>query len=217
MSLVIVASSREPLSIAGEQVYLVPPLAFPARLTHPRAADLQGSGAVELFVERARAARSDFVLTDENAATIASICRRLDGLPLAIELAAARMNVLTSDQILSRLAHRLKLLASTRRDLPDRQRTLRGAIDWSHDLLSELGRALFRRCSVFAGGMDLEAVEAIVTDHGLGTDVLDLISTLVDRSLLRSSGRAVAPVWGCSRRFASTRLSGSMPRERLAN
>ena len=187
-SLAIVASSREPLSIAGEQVYLVPPLPLPEALAHPRAADVRESGSIELFVERARATRSDFHLTDENASAIAAICRRLDGLPLAIELAAARINVLAPDQILSRLEHRLTLLASSRRDLPDRQRTLRGAIDWSHDLLSGPERVLFRRCSVFTGGMDLEAIEALVDpEYEAGADVLALTTTLVDRNLLRST------------------------------
>jgi predicted ATPase len=183
----VCASSREPLSIAGERVYHVPPLAIPAESDHPTAADLKGSGAIELFVDRGRAARPEFALTDENAAAIAAICRRLDGLPLAIELAAARLNVLAPNQILSRLDDRLSLLASTRRDLPDRQRTLRGTIDWSHDLLSDRERALFRRLSVFAGGADFDAVQAVVDpEHELGKDILELVTALVDRSLVRS-------------------------------
>ena len=209
-SLAMVASSREPLSIAGEQVYLVPPLAFPKAVGHARAADVRESGSIELFVERARAARSDFHLTDENASTMAAICRRLDGLPLAIELAAARINVLAPDQILSRLEHRLTLLASSRRDLPDRQRTLRGAIDWSHDLLSESERVLFRRCSVFTGGMDLEAIEALVDpEDEVGADLLGLTTTLVDRNLLRSTyegGAARLAMLETIREYAVERL-----------
>jgi predicted ATPase/class 3 adenylate cyclase len=186
-SLSVCASSREPLSIAGERVYPVPPLAIPAESDHPTVADLKGAGAIELFIDRARAARPEFALTDENAPVIAAICRRLDGLPLAIELAAARLTVLAPNQILSRLDDRLSLLASTRRDLPDRQQTLRGTIDWSHDLLSNRERALFRRLSVFTGGADLNGVQAVVDpDHELGEDVLDLLTALVDRSLVRS-------------------------------
>src|SRR4029077_10800721 len=144
--------------------------------------------AVQLFVERARAARSDFALNDANAPAVAAICRRLDGLPLAIELAAARTNLLSPDQIVARLDHRLTLLASSRRDLPDRQRTLRAAIDWSHDLLAEPEQAFFRRFSAFSGGAELEAIRAVVDPDGaLGSDSLDLASALVDRSLLRST------------------------------
>ena len=131
----ILVSSREPLAIAGETIYMVPPLAVPAEPGKPTAAQLEGLEAVDLFVDRARSVRSDFRLTDANASAVAAICRRLDGLPLAIELAAARVGLLSPDQILSRLDHRLTLLASSHRDLPERQRTLRGAIDWSHELL----------------------------------------------------------------------------------
>jgi predicted ATPase len=127
--LTILATSRESLAIAGEQVFSVPPLAVPDEPAHPTAATVGANDCVALFVERARAARADFVLSDANAAAVAAICRRLDGLPLAIELAAARVNLLAPEQILARMDHRLNLLASSRRDLTDRQRTLRGAID----------------------------------------------------------------------------------------
>ena len=186
-SIAILASSREPLAVAGEHIYPVPPLGVPAEPGTPTAAAIADREAVVLFVDRARAARPAFALTDANAPTIAAICRRLDGLPLALELAAARINLLSPEQILARLDHRLTLLASTRRDLPDRQRTLRGAIDWSHDLLNDPERRLFRRLAVFSGGADLEAVEAVVDPDGsLGGDVLDLAAALVDRSLIRS-------------------------------
>jgi predicted ATPase/class 3 adenylate cyclase len=212
-SLSVCASSREPLSIAGERVYPVPPLAIPAESDRPTAADLKGSGSIELFVERARAARPDFALTDENAPAIAAICRRLDGLPLAIELAAARLNVLAPNQILSRLDDRLSFLASTRRDLPDRQRTLRGTIGWSHDLLSDGERAVFRRLSVFTGGADLESVQAVVDpEHELGEDVLDLVTALVDRSLVRSThegGIARLAMLETIREYAAERLADS--------
>ncbi|HVM30201.1 MAG TPA: hypothetical protein VM305_05455 [Candidatus Limnocylindrales bacterium] len=186
-SLVILASSRQPLAVAGEQVYPVASLALPAGVGRPND-DVRNSAAIELFVDRARAHRPEFSLTERNAPVVTDICRRLDGLPLAIELAAARINVLSPEQILARLDRRLTVLASSRRDLPDRQRTLRGAIDWSHDLLSEPERVLFRRCSVFAGGMELDAVDAVVDpERDLGTDILDLTTALVERSLLRSA------------------------------
>jgi predicted ATPase/class 3 adenylate cyclase len=182
----VLATSREPLSIAGEHVYHVPPLDLPPEPGVPTARDLAANEAVELFMERARAARADFALSDANAPAIAAICRRLDGLPLAIELAAARINVLSANQIVDRLDHRLKLLATDRRDLPERQRTLRGAIDWSYDLLARSEQAFFRRLSVFSGGADLDAISAVVDPEGaLGADALELASALVDRSLLR--------------------------------
>jgi len=183
----VLASSREPLAIVGEAIYPVPPLAVPAEPGRPTAEQLKGLEAVDLFVERARSVRPDFRLTDANAPAIAAICRRLDGLPLAIELAAARANLLAAEQILARLDSRLTLLASSRRDLPDRQRTLRGAIDWSHELLSEVERVVFRRFSVFSGGADVEALGPVLDPDGeLGVDLLDLASALVDRSLIRS-------------------------------
>jgi predicted ATPase/class 3 adenylate cyclase len=185
--LAVLATSREPLSIAGEHVYQVQPLDLPAEPGVPTARDIAANEAVELFVGRARSARSDFTLNDANAPAIAAICRRLDGLPLAIELAAARINLLSPDQIVARLDHRLTLLASSRRDLPDRQRTLRAAIDWSHDLLAEPEQAFFRRFSAFSGGAELEAIRAVVDPEAALGDALDLASALVDRSLLRST------------------------------
>ena len=210
---VVLGSSREPLAIGGERLFAVPPLGLPAEPGRPRAADLSGSESVDLFLERARAARADFVLDDENAPAVAAICRRLDGLPLAIELAAARVNVLAAQQILDRLDHRLSVLASSRRDLPERQRTLRGAIDWSHDLLPEPERAFFRRFSVFAGGADIDAVSAVVDPDGtLGGDILDLSSALVDRSLLKSAlsgGRSRIDMLETMREYAAERLAAS--------
>ena len=183
----VLATSREPLAILGEAVYPVAPLALPAEPGTPTADQLQGLEAVELFVDRARAVRPGFQLTDANAPAIAAICRRLDGLPLALELAAARANLLSPDQILVRLDQRLTLLASSRRDLPERQRTLRGAIDWSHDLLSEAEAVVFRRFSVFSGGADFDSLASVLDPEGeLGIDLLDLASALVDRSLLVS-------------------------------
>ena len=185
--LLVLATSREPLAIAGERVFAVPPLAVPDVPVQSDAALLAANDCVALFVERARAVRADFSLSDVNARAVAGICRRLDGLPLAIELAAARVNLLAPDQILARMDHRLTLLASSRRDLTDRQRTLRGAIDWSYDLLAEPERAFFRRFAVFSGGADLDTAQPVIDpDLRLG-DGLELAAALIDRSLLRST------------------------------
>ena len=146
------------------------PLGLPAE---PGRADGPGHRAPtrrsQLFVERARAARSDFALTDANAPAVAAICRRLDGLPLAIELAAARIEPPLAGQIVARLDHRLALLATTRRDLPDRQRTLRGAIDWSYDLLTAPEQTFFRRFSVFSGGAELDAIQCGDRPRGISS------------------------------------------------
>ena len=207
------ASSREPLAIQGEAVYPVDPLAVPAEPGSPTADQLQGLEAVDLFVDRARSVRPAFRLTDANAPAVAAICRRLDGLPLALELAAARANLLSPDQILARLDKRLTLLASSRRDLPDRQRTLRGAIDWSHDLLSEAERVVFRRFSVFSGGADFDALASVLDpDRELGSDLLDLASALVDSSLLRSIADGAENRLGMLetiREYAAERLAAS--------
>jgi predicted ATPase/class 3 adenylate cyclase len=209
----VLGSSREPLRIAGEHVYAVAPLSLPAEPGRPTAAEVSQWESVELFVERARAVRPDFELNDGNAADVAAICRRVDGLPLAIELAAARVNLLAPAQILSRLDHRLTMLASSRRDLPDRQRTLRGAIDWSHDLLSPGEQAVFRRAAVFVGGADLDGLLAVIDpDAALGTDPLDLLSALVDRSLIRSqqdSEAARFEMLETIREYAAERLAQS--------
>ena len=155
----VIVSSRGPLRISGEQEMPVPPLALP----DPGASAERVSQyeAVRLFIERAVAVKPGFAVTNENAPAVAEICARLDGLPLAIELAAARIKLLPPAAILTRLQSRLGLLQSSARDLPDRQKTLRGAIAWSHDLLDEPGRRLFARLAVFAGGGALDDVEAI--------------------------------------------------------
>jgi tetratricopeptide (TPR) repeat protein len=141
---------------------------------------------VRLFIERAKAARPDFSVTDENAPAVAEICIRLDGLPLAIELAAARIKLLPPRAMLERLGSRLKLVTGGARNLPERQRTLRGTIEWSHALLEESERVLFARLAVFAGGRTLEAIEAICDARGdLPVDTLDGVSSLLDKSLLR--------------------------------
>jgi predicted ATPase len=183
-------TSRVVLGVAGEQELVVPPLDLPdlRRLPDPDA--LGHTEAVRLFVERAQAVRPAFRLTGDNAPAVAEICARLDGLPLAIELAATRIKVLTPTQILPRLERRLSLLTGGARTLPDRQRTLRGAIAWSHDLLPDPERRLFARLSVFAGGWTLESAEAVCDPGGLGLDVLDGLASLVDQSLVLGTGPA---------------------------
>jgi predicted ATPase len=159
---------------------------------------LEDVPAVALFMQRARAARPEFTLSGSNAAAVAEICARLDGLPLAIELAAACVRLLPPQAILTRLTSRLVLLKSGARDLPDRQKTLRGAIAWSHDLLDEPGRRLFARLAVFAGGGELEDVEAICGGDDLGIDVLEGLEALVDQSLVRQEQHdGGAGIGGC--------------------
>jgi tetratricopeptide (TPR) repeat protein len=171
------------------------------------------SPAVALFVDRATAARSDFRLTDQNAAAVVAICARLDGLPLAIELAAARVRPLPPEAILSRLGQSLDLLDRGGRDLPARQQTLRGAIDWSHDLLDAPTRRLFARLAVFAGGATLEAIEAICGPTAdLGTDVLGALEDLVDQSLVQGTDIHGEPRYSMLQtihEFAAERLAGS--------
>ena len=188
--LVILATSREPLGIDGETAWRVPSLALPAGGD----GETVGSGdapapdacpSVRLFVERARAARPDLTLTVLHTSAVARICRRLDGIPLALELAAARVKALSVEQIATRLDDRFRLLTGGNRTALPRQRTLRATVDWSYDLLSEEERALLRRLSVFAGGWSLEAAEAVCAGEGIeSSDVLDLLQHLVDRSLV---------------------------------
>jgi predicted ATPase/DNA-binding CsgD family transcriptional regulator len=182
----IIVSSRSSLRVSGEQECPVPPLAIPAEQAHPTAASLAGCESVRLFTERAAAAVPGFTLDDENAPAIAGIARRLDGLPLAIELAAARVKVLPPQAILPRLDHSLGLLTGGGRDLPDRQQTLRATIAWSYDLLTEGASRLLATCSVFAGGASLEVIEAVCGSAvDIGVPVLDGLRELVDQSLLR--------------------------------
>ena len=184
--LTVITSSRAPLRVSGEQEFPVPALMLP----DPDAAleVMAQSEAVRLFVERAKAIKPDFQVTAANGRPIAEICARLDGLPLAIELAAARVKILPPEAILSRLGRTLDLLSAGSRDLPDRQRTLRGAIGWSYDLLDSQGRTLFARLAVFAGGGWLHEIEAVC-----GGNVLDGLMGLVDHSLLHQREVAGEP------------------------
>jgi predicted ATPase len=182
----VLATSRSVLKVYGEQEYAVPPLELPDHKRLPPVERLTQYEAVRLFIERAKAARAEFSVTDHNAPAVAEICARLDGLPLAIELAAARIKVLTPSAMLERLGSRMKLLRGGSRDLPERQRTLRGTIEWSHALLEEGEQVLFARLAVFSGGRTLEAIEAICDAQGdLPVDALDGVSSLLDKSLLR--------------------------------
>ncbi|MGH2558132.1 MAG: ATP-binding protein, partial [Thermomicrobiales bacterium] len=159
----ILVTSRERLGVTGERDMRVAPLALPDRAPVSSAERLTDAAAVRLFVERARAVNSDFRLTETNAVAVAEICQRLDGLPLAIELAAARSAILPPAALLARLALRLPMLTGGPKDAPPRLRTMRDAIAWSHDLLSPEEQALFRRLAVFVGGFSLDAVEAVVS------------------------------------------------------
>jgi predicted ATPase/DNA-binding XRE family transcriptional regulator len=185
--LTILVTSRAVLHLSAEQVYPVPPLSLPDRQPRPAGASLADSDAVALFVARAHVATAAFVLTDENAAAVAEICHRLDGLPLAIELAAARVRVLPPAALLGRLSRRLGVLTGGARDLPERQQTLRGTIDWSYHLLRPDERTLFARLSVFAGGCTIQAAEAVCNRDG-DLDILEEMTSLVEKSLLHPLG-----------------------------
>ncbi|MFN8635578.1 MAG: adenylate/guanylate cyclase domain-containing protein [Chloroflexota bacterium] len=182
----VLVTSRAPLHLRGEREFPVSPLASPPPETQMLASTVATWPSVALFVERASDVRPDFTITDETAVAVAEICRRVDGLPLALELAAARVKLLSPEALLTRLEHRLPLLTGGARDLPERQRTLRNTIDWSYELLDEAEQRLFRRLSVFVGGSALEAVEAVCDSDGtLHADVLDGVASLVDKSLAR--------------------------------
>jgi predicted ATPase/class 3 adenylate cyclase len=216
--LTVLVTSRVVLHLHEEKEFPVPPLGLPPRGPHPptpspsiggggvvsTAAErvspppalgegpgvgaIGQYGAVALFIQRAQDVKPDFAVTNDTAPAVAEICHRLDGLPLAIELAAARIRILTPQAMLARLDQRLKLLTGGARDLPARQQTLRDTIAWSHDLLDEAERTLFRRLAVFAGGCTFEAAEAVCNADGdLGLDVFDGITSLVEKNLLRQT------------------------------
>jgi len=197
----ILATSRELLRVRGEHEVVISPLPVPDLTARPSPEALANNASVALFIRHARSVRSEFELTEENAVAVAEICTRLDGLPLAIELAASRVKVLQPDRILERLEHRLSLLEHGARDLPARLQSMRDAIAWSYDLLSGEEQALFRGLAVFAGGFTLEAAEAIrgprargdnpaQADGARGASVLDELTSLVEKSLLREEQRA---------------------------
>jgi excisionase family DNA binding protein len=183
--LTVLTTSRAPLRLSGEHEHAVPPLGLTELRDAARGEDATVPAAVRLFVARAQAVREDFVLTPENGPTVAAICHRLDGLPLAIELAAVRVKVLAPSVLLARLAQRLPLLTGGGRDLPARQRTMRDAIAWSYGLLAPAEQALFRRLAVFVGGFSLEAAEAVGGPEQAAGSILEGVAALVDASLVR--------------------------------
>jgi predicted ATPase/transcriptional regulator with XRE-family HTH domain len=183
----VLATSREPLRVRGERVFPLKPLPLPASDPRSSVADVALVPAVALFLERATASHPTFALTPDNAAAVAAICRRLDGLPLAIELAAAWVRVLPPAALLERLEQRRLLLTGGSRDLPLRQRTMRDTIAWSYDLLPSQEQQLFRRLAVFAGSFSLEAAKAVAGARGMpDRDVLEGIASLVNKSLLQT-------------------------------
>lgn len=182
-SVKVLATSREPLHLRGEREFAVQPLALPHFQQLPDPDDLARYAAVRLFVARAQDVKSGFALTHENAAAVVEICHRLDGLPHALELAAARIKILSPTALQARLDHRLQLLTGGAQDLPDRQRTLRNTIAWSFDLLSGEEQALFRRLAVFVGGFTLVAAATIAGVDEV--DVLEPLASLIDKNLLR--------------------------------
>jgi predicted ATPase len=216
----ILATSREPLGVEGEEPYRLPTLPVPPEGEHLTAERVLSYGAAALFVARAHTAQRSFSLTDENAPVVAEIVRRLDGIALAIELAAPRIKVLSLQQLTQRLDERLRLLSGGSRTAQPRHQTLHALIGWSYDLLSESEQSLLRRCAIFRDGWTLEAAEAIYVDERLADlDVIDLLSALVDKSLV------VVDVDGDDRRyrllestrqFAAERLDAALERGNVA-
>jgi non-specific serine/threonine protein kinase len=185
INLRVLATSREALGTEGETRYEVTPLGLPDAADDPSAEELATCDAVRLFVDRARSVKPGFALTERDAPAVAGICRELDGIPLAIELAAARVRSLSTAQILERLRDRFRLLAGVDRTALPRHQTLRAAVDWSYELLTDAERVLFARTAVFAGGWDLEAAEAVCARGALATEeTVDLLARLVDKSLV---------------------------------
>jgi len=213
----ILATSREPLRIGGEATWVVPSLPLPDPRRLPPAGELASYEAVRLFVERAKAVNAGFVLTERNASAVAELCHKLDGIPLAIELAAARVRVLTAEQISEKLEDPLGLLTTGDRSAAARHQTLRATLEWSYGLLSETERALFRRLSVFVGGWDLEAAEAVGAGEPVESGrVLDLLSTLVDKSLvLAEASPGVETVHAPSLRYRMLEPVRQFGREKL--
>ena len=212
-SLRVIATSREPLRVRGETVWRVPPLSVPAALDPESLADLARHEALQLFAERASAARAGFALGRDNAEAVARLCLTLDGMPLAIELAAARVRALSVEQIASRLDDRFRLLASGDRTAPLRQQTLRAAVDWSYELLSEPEQILLRRLAVFAG-WNLDMAEQVCADEQIPAGaVLDLMAALIDKSLVtfdhELGGESRYRLLDTIKEYAASRLAAS--------
>ncbi len=209
----VLASSRQPLGVAGEAVYRMPALALvPHRTAGARtltAAEALVSPAVALFVDRATAAEPRFRLTDDNAATVATICERLDGIPLAIELAAPRVKIFTTQQLLSRLEERFRVLTADARNVLPRQQTLRALIDWSYDLLEPAERTMFRALGIFAGSFSFEAAAAVLAQRLDEFEVITVLAALTDKSLV------LADDAGESKRFRLLETTRAYAREKL--
>ncbi|MEX1170431.1 MAG: adenylate/guanylate cyclase domain-containing protein, partial [Chloroflexota bacterium] len=224
----VLVTSREPLRVRAERVYRVPPLGLPpVGLKAPSADRMERFEAIQLFVDRARSVRPDFRLTDDNAAAVVEICRRLDGLPLAIELAAARLGLFSPQALRDRLGDRLALLKSGPRDLPERQQTLRATIDWSYEILDDAEQRLFELLAVFADA-EISAVEAVAREANAAEanagDVLDRLTGLTEKSLVRqidaASGEPRVGMLETIREYARERLeqrSGGGTRARRAH
>jgi len=210
----ILVTSRAPLRVQGEQEYPVPPMRVPHLRGEQLPEALAGFESVTLFVQRARAVKPDFEVTENNAGALAEICRRLDGLPLAIELAAARTRLMSPEEITARLDASLRFLSSSARDLPERQRTLRGAIHWSYDLLSEPLQTFFERLAVFAGSWSFGAADVVCNpDEELGLDTLDALEGLTESNLVRrfegNEGETRFRMLQTIREYAVERLNSS--------
>jgi predicted ATPase/class 3 adenylate cyclase len=208
----VLATSRVPLHLSGEQEFPVPPLSLPDRLRSSDVESLAGNEAVTLFIQRAAAVRPGMQLTADNAPTVARIALKLDGIPLAIELAASRVKFLAPDAILARLGTRLSLLTTGASDLPERQRTLRGTIEWSYDLLEAEEQRLLARLGTFSGGWTLDAAE-VVCGSGIDREVIDALATLVDHSMVgpgeAGNGEPRFAMLETIREFAVERLEAS--------
>jgi non-specific serine/threonine protein kinase len=211
--LTVLATSRVPLHLSGERQFPVPPLAAPDTDEEPSLEHAVTSPAVRLFVERAQAVKPDFALTEANAPVVAAVCRCLDGLPLAIELAAARSKILSPQALLARLSDRLYVLTGGPHEVPDRLRAMRDAIAWSYELLPPAEQTLFRRLAVFGGGTTLEAAEAMAAAGAFEGDVLEALAALVDQSLLQVeeavAGEPRFAMLETIRAFADERLTDS--------
>lgn len=207
----VVVTSRTQLRLAEEREFRISPLALPVTEDDP-IDRIRESPAVSLFLDRAVTPKGQLVLTEDNAHSVAAICRRLDGLPLALELGAARLKLLTPQLLLERLASALDVLTSGPRDLPERQQTLRAAVDWSHSLLDDEEKKLFRRMSVFSGGCTLEQLESVCTDQD---SCLDLLESLVDKALVQVSETGRFTMLRTISEYASERLAESAEQEEI--
>jgi len=217
----ILATSREPLRVQGEHVQRLPPLSSGASSGHLSTDEALAFPAVELFVERTAERLSEFEFTDEDAPVVAEICRKLDGIPLAIELAAARVETFGVQGLAARLDDRFQFLTGGRRSGPPRHRTLRATLDWSYEVLSETERAMLRRLGIFMGGFTLEAACAVAADPTLlKSDIIDAVAELVEKSLAAVETTETEPrlrLLETTRAYALERLAESGERDAVAH